>query len=68
VEQLGDIDVKPIARLVSLFEEARALLKSFDHASLQWIPRHRNVEADALARSALGIPPKRPMRPLKNER
>ncbi|MDO8768916.1 MAG: ribonuclease HI family protein, partial [Burkholderiaceae bacterium] len=61
VEQLGGVDVKPVARLASLFEEARALLKSFDHASLQWIPRHRNGEADALARAALGAPPKRPV-------
>jgi ribonuclease HI len=60
VEQLGGVDVKPVARLASLFEEARALLNSFDHASLQWIPRHRNGEADALARAALGVPPRRP--------
>lgn len=58
VEQLGDVGVKPIARLAALFEEARALLKSFDHAKLQWLPRHRNGEADALARAALGIAPK----------
>jgi len=68
VEQLGGANVKPVARLASLFEEARALLKSFDHASLEWIPRHRNGEADALARAALGILPKRPVKPSKHQR
>lgn len=59
VEQLGGLDVKPIARLASLFDEARALLESFEQASVQWIPRHRNAQADALARAALGRQPKR---------
>jgi ribonuclease HI len=68
VEQLGGAAVKPVARLAAMFEEARALLKSFDHASLQWIPRHRNGEADALARAALGVPPKRPVKPSKKQR
>lgn len=68
VEQLGGVDVKPVARLAPLFEEVRALLNSFDHASLQWIPRHRNGAADALARAALGVPPKRPVKPSKNRR
>lgn len=68
VEQLCGADVKPVVRLASIFEEARALLKSFNHASLEWIPRHRNGEADALARAALGITPKRPVKPSKNQR
>ena len=63
VEQLGGSDaklhVKPVARLAGLFDEARALLESFEQASLQWIPRHRNAQADALARAALGKQPKR---------
>jgi ribonuclease HI len=63
VEQLGDGMTKPIARLASLFDEASALLKTFDHAKLQWIPRHRNGEADELARASLGIPPKRVVKP-----
>lgn len=58
VEQLSGLDVKPIARLASLFDEARALLDLFEPASLQWIPRHRNAQADALARAALGRQPK----------
>ncbi|QNK74775.1 ribonuclease HI family protein [Variovorax sp. PAMC28562] len=62
VEQLGAKTagaVKPIARLAHLFDDARTLLDSFDHVSVEWIPRHRNAQADALARSALGLEPKR---------
>jgi ribonuclease HI len=66
-EQLDGVAVKPVARLAAMFEEARALLKPFDHARLQWIPRHRNGEADALARAALGVPPKRPVKPSKKQ-
>jgi len=68
VEQLGGAQVKPIARLSTLFEEARELLKSFEHASVQWIPRHRNGEADALARAAQGLPPKQVANPSKRQR
>lgn len=59
VTQLGSVagggTVKPVARLAALFEEARLLLRSFDDARVVWIPAHRNVEADALARAALGL-------------
>ena len=58
VEQLGGKAVPPIARLNDLFDEARTLLQSFAQVSLQWIPRHRNAQADALARAALGCAPK----------
>ncbi len=57
VEQLGPRAVRPIVRLEALFAEARALLASFDDVAMVWIPRHRNAEADALARAALGIAP-----------
>lgn len=53
VEQLDGRAAKPVARLAALFDEARALLRGFDSAGLHWIPRHRNNEADALARAAL---------------
>ena len=62
VEQLGAkmaTAMKPIVRLASLFDDARTLLDAFDSASVDWIPRHRNAQADALARSALGLAPKR---------
>jgi ribonuclease HI len=43
-----------------LFDEVRAVLHSFASARLVWIPRHRNREADALARAAVGLMPKNP--------
>ena len=54
----GDGAVLPIARLADLFDEARALLTACGDAHVHWIPRHRNGEADALARAALGLAPK----------
>jgi ribonuclease HI len=68
VEQLGPAGAKPIERLAGLFDDARALLGSFDDVRVQWIPRHRNGEADALARGALGFAPKPPARPAKKRR
>ncbi|ART49984.1 ribonuclease H [Acidovorax carolinensis] len=62
VEQLGGKGAPPIVRLNDLFDEARTLLQSFAAVSLQWIPRHRNAQADALARAALGCAPKPPAR------
>jgi ribonuclease HI len=58
VAQLGGQRAPAIARLAALFDEARALLAGFGSVSLEWIPRHRNGEADALARAALGMAPK----------
>lgn len=55
LEQLGPPMAKParpIARLNHLFEDARQQMQGFDELVLQWIPRHRNTEADALARAA----------------
>lgn len=60
VEQLAGANARPIARLACLFDEARALLGAFAYVKLQWIPRHRNGEADAFARAALGLLPKSP--------
>jgi len=64
VEQLGGTPVVPIARLQDLFDQARRLLQTFGPVQLQWIPRHRNAEADALARGALGLAPKPSARPI----
>ena len=58
VAQLGVVNVPPVLRLAALYEEVGALLATFTHTSLHWIPRHRNGEADALARAALGLLPK----------
>jgi ribonuclease HI len=64
VEQLGTTRpagsprVPPIARLAGLFDEVRAMMQACGDVSVQWIPRHRNGQADALARGALGLAPK----------
>jgi ribonuclease HI len=55
VAQVGSHTARPIPRLAPLFDQARALLASFADARLVWIPGHRNGEADALARAALGM-------------
>ncbi len=68
VEQVGSNSAKPIARLAPLFDEARALLHSFGDARLVWIPGHRNAEADALARAALGITAQRVLKKTKKRR
>lgn len=58
VAQLGSGGAPPVLRLAALYEEVAGLLAGFAQASLHWIPRHRNGEADALARAALGLAPK----------
>ena len=68
VEQLGDRPGPPIARLAPLFDEARRLLQDFAPVELRWIPRHRNGEADALARQALGLAPKATPKPRRKRR
>ena len=60
VAQLGEAEAPPVVRLAPLFDEARALLRSFAAHRLVWLPRHRNQEADALARAASGLVPKLP--------
>lgn len=39
-------------------DEARALAAGLTRLTVLWVPRHRNAQADALARRALGLPPK----------
>lgn len=58
VEQLASLSVAPVARLATLFDEAREALQAFPQVHIQWIPRHRNGTADTLARAALGLAPK----------
>ena len=38
--------------------EARRLAARLATFQVRWVPRHRNGQADALARQALGLPPK----------
>jgi ribonuclease HI len=52
-----------IVRLEERFEATRGLLQCFARARVRWIPRHRNAEADALAREAAGLPPKAVLAP-----
>ncbi len=59
VAQLGLAGAPVVPRLAALYDEVAALLATFAHTSLQWVPRHRNGEADALARAAVGLAPKR---------
>lgn len=47
-----------VARLLPLIAAAQAALAGFDEVRLLWVPRHRNRDADRLARQALGLPPK----------
>ena len=60
IEQLGDARQRaaPIERLAVLVGSVRALLAPFKTTHLHWVPRHRNREADALARAAVGLAPK----------
>ena len=67
IEQLSSANAKPVTRLAALFDQARALLATFDHTILKWIPRHRNSEADELARAALGLLPKLTVKALKKK-
>jgi ribonuclease HI len=68
VEQLGGAPARPVARLADLFDEARVLLRAFGPVQLTWVPQHRNGEADALARTALGLPPRPPSKLKKKRR
>lgn len=68
VDQLGRTGARPVARLADLFDAARTLLQSFNQVSLAWVPHRRNGEADALARAALGMPPRPPARAPKKRR
>lgn len=57
-DQLGNPRAPALVRIHGLVEQARLALAGFAAHDLRWIPRHRNAEADALARAALGMPPK----------
>lgn len=45
-----------VERLQRLVATARTALKGFDEVQLFWLPHRRNIEADDLARQALGLP------------
>lgn len=56
--QLGAHAAPDPVRLQALLAQARTVLGTFTSHTLGWVPRHRNQEADTLARAALGMPPK----------
>lgn len=47
-----------IAPLLDLVVRTEALLAGFESVRLEWVPRHRNRDADRLSRAALGLPDK----------
>ena len=58
IDCLTGIDSTEVARLADLLATIREALTGFDCVVLRWLPRHRNGEADRLARTALGLAPK----------
>jgi len=58
-DHLSRTDAPSLPRALQTWvTEARALAASLTCRTGQWVPRHRNAQADALAREALGLPPK----------
>jgi len=59
-----------VAHLHTLIRQMQPLLAGFDSVRLEWIPRHRNPDADRLSRAALGLPDKPAVSPgvLKKKR
>lgn len=57
-----------VVQLNALVKDVQQMLSHFKWVKLSWVPRYRNSEADALSRSALGLPPKPALHPGKRER
>ena len=59
-----------VAHLQALILQMQPLLAAFTSVRLEWIPRHRNPDADRLSRAALGLPDKPAVSPgvLKKKR
>ncbi len=68
IAHLGPAPPSPIPHLAGAFAEARTRIADFAQAELRWIPGHRNAEADALARGALGLPPRGVAAPRRRRR
>jgi ribonuclease HI len=47
-----------IAPLLDLVVRTEALLAGFESVGVEWVPRHRNRDADRLSRASLGLPDK----------
>ena len=59
VDCLNGIETTMVEPLAGLLHATRQRLSDFDAIELRWLPRHRNAEADRLARAALGLVPKK---------
>jgi ribonuclease HI len=64
----GGRDTVARTSLDSLAALAKAKLAGFEECELEWVPRHRNGEADRLSRQALGLPAKPAPRPNSKRR
>ncbi len=58
-----DASIMEALRLAPLLADIRHEMTKFAQLELEWIPQHRNTQADELARAALGLPPRAPARP-----
>ena len=63
VDCLTGRDATQVPRLAELLAATHAAIGRFEAVTLAWLPRHRNAEADRLARAALGLLPKPPAKP-----
>ena len=57
-----------VPRLLDLLQRVATSLLRFDAVDLQWVPRHRNGDADQLSRQALGLVAKPALRPVSRRR
>ncbi len=60
VDHVAHAHVVVVPRLREAFLAVDAAIAALDEVVLVWVPRHDNIEADTLARAALGLPPKLP--------
>lgn len=58
VDCLNGRDDTATPHLASLLADIRRTMADFESAGIIWLPRHRNHDADRLARAAQGLPPK----------
>lgn len=57
-----------IPHLAALLQQVAVSIGRFEQVQLQWVPRHRNSEADQLSRKALGLVAKPTPRPVSKRR
>ncbi len=58
VRHLRGEAVTQVGRLQALVAVIRGQFEGFASVRLEWVPRHRNPDADRLSRAALGLPDK----------